>query len=159
MKIPEESSVKEKSNFDYRTIASFEDACERLDLDPTNLPNLSALPRRFKKSIVAFYKLMIIFEAINNGWKPDFNDTKQPKYFPFYAVHRLGTGFITWKDSSTINTSKCCFFLCCGYQGEARYIALQFRDLYKDYILFDLSQPAAAEPIKLYTPPRKVKFR
>lgn len=48
-------STTKKAAFDFRTITSFELACEKCNLPPV-LPEVSMLPERFRKAIVAVYK-------------------------------------------------------------------------------------------------------
>jgi len=89
----EKKSAKNEPVFDFRTIKSFEDACTKENIDPTALPDVSMIPEEFAKPIVANYKLMIVFKAINNGWRPDWSKTSQWKYFPWYRVLSSGFGF------------------------------------------------------------------
>ncbi len=86
-------STKNSPVFDFRTIKSFEDACAKQNVDPTALPDVSMIPEDLRKPIIAAYKLMIIFLAINNGWRPDWSDSDQYKYFPWYRVLSSGFGF------------------------------------------------------------------
>jgi hypothetical protein len=83
----------QKTDFDFRSIKSYEDACKHLNIDPANLPDVSNIPEEFRKSIISHYKLMIIYKAINNGWVPDWNDWDQYKYFPWFRVLSSGFGF------------------------------------------------------------------
>lgn len=86
---------KKKSNskpkFDYKTIKTFEDACKKCQMDPAEIPEVSNIPDEFRKLIVAAFKLMIIYKAINNGWKPDWSKWDQYKYYPWYGF--LSSGF------------------------------------------------------------------
>ena len=86
-------SAPRKPKFDYKKIKTFEDACEKLGIDPTKLPELTLLSDEFVKPIVAYYKLLIIYKAINNGWKPDWSNWDQYKYYPWYRVLSSGFGF------------------------------------------------------------------
>lgn len=143
--------------FDYRTIETFEDACERLGLDPSNLPNLSTLPKRLKKPLIAFYKLMVVFESINDKWLPDYNNKNQCKYYPLFEIDPSGTGFFDCKNSSVFNNTKTNSFLCCNTQDKALYAGKQFIELWKDYYLINRSQPDPSQdndPSK-----RNVRFR
>jgi hypothetical protein len=85
------AAVKE---FDYKTIKTFEDACKKLGIDPTKLPDPGGITEEFHKPIIAGYKLMIVYKAINNGWRPDWSDHDQYKYYPWYRVLSSGFGFL-----------------------------------------------------------------
>lgn len=80
-----------KENFDFRSIQSFVDACQSLGIAPV-LPEVSMLPDDLQKSVIANYKLLIVYKAINNGWTPDWSDEDQYKYFPWSVgfVFRFG---------------------------------------------------------------------
>ena len=72
--------------FDYKTIKSFEDACAKEGVDPTNLPGVSMIDKGMGKALIAAYKLFVIFKAINDGWTPNWNDSSEWKYFPLLEV-------------------------------------------------------------------------
>ena len=82
-------TVKDTIKFDFKTLKTFEDACEKLSIDPTKLPDVSGVLEEFAKPIIAVYKLMIIYKAINNGWRPDWNDYGQYKYYPWLSGFRF----------------------------------------------------------------------
>jgi len=94
----EKPATKQKSvkKFDFRTIKSYEDACKKLQLDPNALPDVSMLPEEFRKAVINSYKLFIIYKAINNGWTPNWNDSSEWKYYPWFWVEAsaaLSSGF------------------------------------------------------------------
>ena len=127
-------------HFDFKSIETFEDACERLDLDPSNLPNLSAIPKRFKKPLIALYKLMIVAEAINDSWIPDFGNLNQEKFFPIFEINTAGRDFLNCKNSSVKNVTRSSSFLCFQTQDKAFYMSTQFTELFKDYLLIHRSR-------------------
>lgn len=125
-----------KSAFDHTSIKTYEDACKHLNVDPNALPDVSSLPEEFRKPIVAHYKLIIIFKAINNGWTPDWSDEDQYKYFPWFWVLSSGFGFsgsyCSYADSSAGVGSR----LCTDSREKAMYIAEQFEAEYRDFLLY-----------------------
>jgi len=125
--------VKKDAKFDYKTIKTFEDACSKLGIDPTiTLP----VPEEFKKPMVAVYKLIIIYKAINNGWVPDWGNWDQYKYYPWYRVLSSGFGFsgsgYGYGDADAGVGSR----LCTDTSEKAMYIAEQFKAEYQDYFLY-----------------------
>ena len=129
-------SEKPSTVFDYLTIKTFEDACMKLGLDPTKLPETSEIPAELSKPIIAAYKLMIIYKAINDGWRPDWSNWNQYKYYPWFEVLSSGFGFSVTAylcgDTTTAVGSR----LCTDTKEKALYIAKQFESEYKDYLLF-----------------------
>jgi hypothetical protein len=67
-------------------IKSFEDACAALNINPEALPEVSALPEKHRKALIAHYKLITITEALNEGWQPNWNDRSEYKYTPWFEV-------------------------------------------------------------------------
>jgi hypothetical protein len=133
-----EKKTKETENkidFDFRTIKSFEDACAKLGIDTQLQPILNALPEEFKKPIIAVYKLMIIFKAINDGWIPDWSDSNQYKYYPWFWVLSSGLGFRVSYYICTLASTCVGSRLCTDTSEKAMYIAEQFESEYKDFLL------------------------
>lgn len=129
-------SVEKTETFDFRSIKTFEDACKRLGLDPEKLPDLRCIPEEFRKPVIAGYKLMIIYKAINNGWIPDWSKWNQGKYFPWYGVLSSGFGFSyadygCGKTNASVGSR-----LCTDTREKALYIAEQFKAEYQDYFLY-----------------------
>jgi hypothetical protein len=127
--------TKKDSKFDFRTIRTFEDACKKERINPEQLPELSSIPEGFRKPLLALYKLLIIYKAINNGWIPDWNDHDQYKYYPWFEVLSSGFGFsfsYYLCDNSTTDVGS---RLCTDTSEKAMYIAEQFEVEYKDYFL------------------------
>src|SRR5690606_29736445 len=60
------------------------DAFNELGLD-YNSPKVTELPEKFARGLEAFHKLNIITAALNEGWTPDWNDTSENKYYPWFA--------------------------------------------------------------------------
>ena len=129
-------SVKSTPEFDFRTIKTFEDACLKLGLDSMKLPDVTSIPEELKKPIIANYKLHIIYKAINNGWKPDWINWDQYKYYPWFRVLSSGFGFsgsyYGYGDSDSIVGSR----LCTDSSAKALYMGRQFKAEYQEYLLF-----------------------
>ena len=111
--------------FDYRTIKTFEDACKRIGEDPDNIKYLY----RFSDSIIAHYKLSIIFKAINNGWEPDFCSWEQLKYYCLFSVTN------SYGYDCVSESSPCCIELYCGSMSKVLYITNTFKEEYSKFLL------------------------
>jgi hypothetical protein len=126
------STAKE---FDYKSIKTFGDACKRIGIEPSE-PEIKAVHSEPIKAMIAYYKLVIIFLAINNGWKPAWSDYNQWKYYPWFYVPSSGFGF---DDSDYFFDHSLAFVgsrLCTDTIDKALYIAQQFKDLYQDHLLY-----------------------
>jgi hypothetical protein len=129
-------STEKKPVFDFRTIKTFEDACTKEGIDPTALPDVSMIPEDLRKPIINAYKLMIIFKAINNGWRPDWSKSSQYKYFPWYKVLSSGFGFSDSDFSYVVASTGVGSRLCTDTSEKALYIAEQFQNEYQEYFLY-----------------------
>jgi hypothetical protein len=136
-------SEKTKSSapdFDYTTIKTFEDACRKMNVDPSELPVVPKSREDLKKRIISDYKLCIIYEAINNGWTPDWTNWNQYKYYPWFevkATKALSSGF-GFSDSSYNYAGTCALVgsrLCTDTSDKAKYIAKQFEQECIDFLL------------------------
>jgi len=133
-------TAKGKPVFDYRTIKSYEDACKKLQLDPEALPDVSMIPEEFRTAIVNLYKLFIIFKAINNGWEPDWNDSSQLKYYPWFLVEAsaaLSSGFgFSFSGYGFTGADTTVGSRLCTYSSKtALYIGKTFQEEYKQSLL------------------------
>ena len=84
--------------------------------------------KKHAKSLLATSQLMVIAEALNEGWKPDF-DNEDHKYYIEYNNRK---GF------SVENWGKICVMPIIFKSEElAKYAMKQFEDLWYDYFMID----------------------
>jgi hypothetical protein len=121
-------------------IKSFEDACNHLGIE-LKLPEVGGLYPDHQKGIIAFYKLSVIATALNEGWKPDWSDRNQRKWFPWWYVDpdRSTAGLAFAFTHNTASIASAYFGSRLGFKTEAlaRYSADQFKELYEDFLLFN----------------------
>lgn len=122
-----------------KKINSFEDACKALKLTPA-LPEVSALPEKHQKAVTALYKLIIIAEALNEGWQPDWNNWDERKYYPWFDLESTdgsGSGF-SYHDYDAAYTATTVGARLCFKSSElATHAGQKFIDLYKDYMVLN----------------------
>lgn len=121
-------------------IKTYEDACVALDRDPQVLPVVTGLPEKHALSIIAYYMLVTICEALNEGWEPNWNDEEEYKYQPWFKVDASadkpsGFGFSLTDCDFWISYAFVGSRLCLKSNGLALYAGKQFADLYKQYLL------------------------
>lgn len=121
-------------------IKSYEDACKALGINPDALPDVSALPEKHRKALIAHYKIITITEALNEGWQPNWNNHDEFKYSPYFGVDASveqpsGFGFsfsiyVIWLTATAVGSR-----LCFKSSELCLYAIEQFKELYIDYYL------------------------
>ena len=64
-----------------KPITSFKEACDILGLVESEI-----IKPDYDARAIAFTKLSVIIEALNEGWKPDFTDEDQYKYYNYFRI-------------------------------------------------------------------------
>lgn len=113
-------------------IKSFEDACAELELDPEEI--LAGFRETASKDEIAYRKLKIIAKALNEGWKPDWSNSNEYKYFPWLDYSRSASGFVYSDTYCTCTDTSVGSRLCFKSKELALYIGEQFIDLYNEYL-------------------------
>jgi len=120
-----EENIKPK---DFKSIKTFEDACKELELIPDAICN-----KGDSSDEVAYKKLKVIIRAINRGWIPDWRNSNQQKWFPYFNLSS-GFGFsysyYYCTSANTLVGSRLCF----ESEEKSNYAAKQFIDLYKEFL-------------------------
>ncbi|WP_407497459.1 hypothetical protein [Elizabethkingia meningoseptica] len=84
---------------------------------------------------VAYRKVKLIVKALNEGWTPDWSDSDQYKYFPWFNMgSSSGAGFSCgdfdlWFTSSNVGSR-----LCFKNRDLAKYAGQQFESIYKEFM-------------------------
>jgi hypothetical protein len=121
----------------YTDIKTFEDACRVLNLESEKIiPDFSLFPETDREAMIAHAKLIIIAKAINGDWTPDWADSSQWKYYPWFEMgSSSGVGFSAdvydfWDTGSSVGSR-----LCFENREKAKYVGKQFQELYKIYFV------------------------
>lgn len=121
-------------------VKTYEDACKVLGVEPINEQNAKA--QGFRSDEIARRKLETIAAALNEGWKPDWNNTDQYKYYPYFYIQEnaKGKGSAGLSYASAYHSAATTFALIgsrlCFYASRlARYAGNQFTDLYEQILI------------------------
>lgn len=118
-------------------VKSFEDACQVLGIS-TNVPEVKGLPRKHQKAIIANYKLIIIAEALNEGWKPNWQDSDEYKYYPWFDMSNpAGVGYSRTFYTASSTSANVGSRLCLKNRELAIYFGQTFTDLFNDSLLLN----------------------
>lgn len=84
---------------------------------------------------IARRKLEIIIEALNEGWKPDWKNASQFKWYAHISGSNAGLGYSTTYYAPAHADTNIGVRLCCKSEEIADYVGQQFLDLYKGMFL------------------------
>lgn len=121
-------------------VKTYEDACKVLGVEPINEQNAKA--QGFRSDEIARRKLETIAAALNEGWKPDWNNTDQYKYYPYFYIQEnakgKGSAGLSCASATYTATNAIAYFgsrLCFYASRLARYAGNQFTDLYEQILI------------------------
>jgi hypothetical protein len=78
------------------TVKSYEDVCKIQGIDPVKSLPFPEPQTEEEKAINGFTKVIRAIAVLNEGWKPDWTDFDQLKYYPWFYMkknHSSGPGF------------------------------------------------------------------
>ncbi len=116
---------------------TFEEACASRKYDAaTVLPVVSNYPIKHQQALIDHAKMVIITEAINDGWEPDWNDRNEYKWSPWFDMevddnNPSGFRFGGAGYGSSITDSSGGSRLCFRTKKDCEYAAKQFLDLWR----------------------------
>lgn len=121
-------------------VKTYEDACKVLGVEPINEQNAKA--QGFRSDEIARRKLETIAAALNEGWKPDWNNTDQYKYYPYFYIQEnakgkgsAGLSYAATHYAATSASASVGSRLCFYASRLARYASNQFTDLYEQILI------------------------
>ena len=88
-------------------VKTFEDACKELGEDHKLVQQFKAIKTAIAedKEATAYFKLGIITAALNEGWKPDFTNDEEYRYYPWLCLwtnEELEQKTDAWKDERNL---------------------------------------------------------
>lgn len=90
-----------------KKIASYEDACRVLNIQPINEEVFNIFPKEDQRSMLAYHKLTVITRALNNGWKPNWDDQNEWKYYPLFRYVNAGLSYAyTYNTATTASAAR-----------------------------------------------------
>jgi hypothetical protein len=110
-------------------VKTYEDACTalglnyRLEID--RMKNLSS-------DEAAYIQIKTIIQALNEGWKPNWDDSSEYKYYPWFYMQ--DSQFV-YLDYDCLSHSLAGSRLCLRTAELAKYVATQFQSEYKAFFL------------------------
>ena len=117
-------------------VKSYADACNVLCIEPMDEDSMRA--HGFRRDEIARRKLETITEVLNEGWKPNWADTDEYKFYPWFLVKKVygasaGLSYATTYSAATSTNvdSRLCFH----DRDTACYAGKTFLDIYEQFLI------------------------
>ena len=114
-------------------IKTYEDACRELNEDPINESEMRRMG--FTNDEISYRKIKTITEALNEGWKADWEDENQKKWVPWFRVSPSGFVFDDTDYYYSYPRASYASRLCFKSEELAAYAGKQFLELYRNFIM------------------------
>ena len=113
-------------------IKTFEDAMNATGRK--EMPDFSSFPEDMRKHFEALFKMVVIVEALNEGWKPDWDNYNEYKYYPWFYMPSSSFAFADsdYADVYGIAIAGSGSRLKLKSRELAKYCGGQFKDIWKD---------------------------
>lgn len=110
-------------------IKTFEDACQ--ETGRPKVPNLSNVPEDLKERFERIYEMIVIAEALNEGWTPNWDASNERKWRPYFIMSPSSFAFYCSYCAYSCARAGCGSRLCFKTEALASYAAKQFLDIWK----------------------------
>ena len=126
-------------------VKSYADACKVLGIEPMDEDSMKA--QGFRPDEIARRQLETITEALNEGWKPNWADTDECKFYPWFYIEvsevqtegvlrRVCRAFVRASAYAAATTTAYIGSRLCFHDREtARYAGRTFTDLYAQILI------------------------
>lgn len=126
--------IEKKVITDFKDIQSFAIACEVCGTTEDEFN------QRFNNigldiDTINYEKAKIVCKAINQGWKADYNDTNQKKWFPVFQVLSSGFGFSDSYSYYVFTYAYSGSRLCLKDEARSDFAGTQFSEIFEKLIL------------------------
>ena len=111
-------------------IKTFEDAMNATGRK--EVPDFSSFPEDMRKHFEALFKMVVIAEALNEGWKPDWDNYNEYKYYPWFDMSPSSFAFDVSISFTRIAPAGSGSRLKLKSRELAEYCGGQFKDIWKD---------------------------
>lgn len=124
---------QEEKNEVTERIKTFEDAQRETGAPDT--PDFNEAPEEVREFFKAIYQAAVITKALVGNWKPDWNDSSQRKWFPWFRMSSGGFVFCGTAYDYSNALAGVASRLCFPTDEMAEYAGRQFTDVYSRIIL------------------------
>lgn len=125
-----EIRFKEKPKTVFERIKTIDDVYTDQKIDVSVFENSL---NELSEDEIAYKLLKLICKSLNEGWTPNWNDSNEKKYIPWFKMGSSGfryDAYAYWRTVSAVGSR-----LCFRSEELAKYAGTQFQDIYERYML------------------------
>lgn len=112
-------------------INTLEEAFESQGLS-TTMPELTDIPEKYRDAVLAAYQLMVINDAVNENIDPNWQDSNEYKYEPyFWMKDGFSCSAYDYNDHGSFVGSRLCY----RSNSKAIHASKTFTDVYKRFMV------------------------
>jgi hypothetical protein len=127
-----EVSFKPTPKLITERIKTFEDVLLEINTDQTHFDSLCV---GLSADEIAYKKIKLIAKVLNEGWTPDWTNSNETKYYPWFEMGSPSGGGFSCYDCARWNSfSGVGSRLCYKSRDLAIYAGKHFTDIYKDFL-------------------------
>lgn len=121
-------------------IKTFDDICKIAGINPELLFKQTSELEYLQDTIngiIAFEKLLIINQVLNQGWRPDWNNRTQYKWYPYFDLSSGGFSFVDAYCRYGRTYAGVGSRLCYKTKNDAEFAGKLFIDIYRTFMVYD----------------------
>lgn len=116
-------------------IKTYEDACRELGIEDPSITFSGSISEEETLSTIAYIQLRRITEALNEGWKPDWENEDELKYYPWFNMNSSAAPGFSFDGYGCDDVlSSVAARLCFKSRELAEYAGKQFEDIYREFM-------------------------
>lgn len=124
--------IKKDSQKITDRLKTWEDACEMKGIDPVDSLPFPEPDNDFEEAINGTFQMFIIVDLLCEGWKPDYTNGNQYKYYPYFKY--TDSGFCFSDSLSVCGNASVGARLVLPTRELAEYSGKQFKDIYNKFL-------------------------
>lgn len=124
----------EKKKDIFERLQTYEDCCIELNIDPQGQLPYDKPMNDVEISINAYAKLIVICKAFNEGWIPNFNDSNELKWYPWFQKNSSAFGFSGTHYDGWCTNAGAGSRLCLKSKTIAEHVGKKFEKIYNEYL-------------------------
>lgn len=132
-KVIELKRIIEQPESLYDKIKNFSDVCKELNETELTIQNFYFLPTEQRFKAYKAYQLQTIAKLFNQDWKPNWSNSKEYKYYPYWEYNnKLGGWVFCFVHVCSVHSLAVVAYY--RKKEDCEFVSKVFKDIYSDYL-------------------------